>query len=65
MAEKKEKDFDIDEGLAKLEEINSRLAGREITLNESIALYKEGTLLAAKCLEHLQGVEKELEIVNE
>ena len=65
MAEEEKKEFNIDEGLEKLEEINGRLARQDITLNESISLYREGTLLAAKCLEHLQGVEKELEIVNE
>lgn len=56
--------FDVDEALGRLEEINEKLAGGEMALNESIALYKEGVELAEKCKTHLEGVEKELEIIN-
>ncbi len=56
--------FNVDEGLRRLEEINQMLAQSNITLEESIRLYNEGTQLAAKCKEHLEGVEKELKIVN-
>ena len=56
--------FNVDEGLKRLEEINQMLAQSNITLEESIRLYNEGTQLAAKCKEHLEGVEKELQIVN-
>ena len=62
MADKKE--FNIDEGLKRLEEINHRLGEPEITLDESIELYKEGTLLAAKCQEELTGVETKLKIIG-
>ena len=65
MAKEKEERFDIDEGLKRLEEINNKLAEADLPLDESIRLYKEGTLLAAKCQEELTGVEKELEIVNQ
>lgn len=57
-------EFNVDEGLKRLEEINQKLAESTITLEESIRLYNEGTQLAAKCKEHLEGVEKELKIVN-
>ena len=60
-----EKKFDIDEGLKRLEEINRKLSETNLPLDDSIRLYKEGTLLAARCQEHLTGVEKELEIVNQ
>ena len=60
-----EEKFSIDEGLKKLEEINARLSAKDISLEESIKLYNEGTVLAAKCKEQLEGVEKELKIVNE
>lgn len=63
MADKKE--FNVDEALARLEEINNRMSDKDIPLNESLELYKEGTELAAKCQEHLQGVEKTLKIINE
>ena len=64
---KKEKaeNFNIDEALERLEEINNKLSEKDIALNESIELYKEGTLLASKCKEQLQGIEKELIILNE
>ena len=64
---KKEKaeNFNIDEALERLEEINNKLSEKDIALNESIELYKEGTLLASKCKEQLQGIEKELKILNE
>ena len=60
-----EDDFDVDEALERLEDINTRLAGDEMALTESIGLYKEGVMLADRCRKHLEGVEQELQIVNE
>ena len=57
-------DFNIDEALEKLEEINKQLSDKDITLDDSLKLYNEGTTLAKKCQEHLVGVEKQLQIVN-
>lgn len=57
--------FNVDEGLKKLEEINRKLADQNITLEESIRLYQEGTQLAVQCRQHLEGVEKKLQIINE
>jgi len=57
-------EFNIDRALDRLEEINDRLGAQDIPLNESIELYKEGTILASKCKEQLQGIEKELKILN-
>ena len=57
-------EFNIDRALDRLEKINNRLSEQDIALNESIELYKEGTLLASKCKEQLQGIEKELKILN-
>ena len=48
-----EKDFDVDEALDRLEEINSKLAAGDMSLAESINLYKEGVELAGKAKEHL------------
>ena len=61
----KEEAFNVDEALDRLEKINNRLSNNDIALNESIELYKEGTILAAKCKEQLQKIEKELVILNE
>ena len=58
-------EFNVDEALDRLEEINNRLAGGELTLQESIELYREGVLLATKSREHLEGVEQELQVVNQ
>ncbi len=67
MANKKNEveEFNIDEALERLDEINESLADEEITLKESMDLYKEGALLAQKCREHLVGVEQELKIIND
>ena len=66
MSEKKEQNnFNIDEALEKLEEINRKLSQADISLDDSLKLYHEGTLLARKCQDHLTDVEKELQIVNE
>ena len=61
----KEERFDVEAALKRLEEINTQLAGGDMPLSDSIALYKEGVELAAKAKEHLEGVEKELQIVRE
>ncbi|MBO4396876.1 MAG: exodeoxyribonuclease VII small subunit [Eubacterium sp.] len=57
--------FDVESALKRLEEINTRLAAGNMPLSDSIVLYKEGVELAAKAKEHLEGVEKELQIVRE
>lgn len=61
----KNEQFNVDEALDILEEINQKLSDKDISLGDSLNLYKEGVLLATKCNEHLVGVEKELEIFNE
>lgn len=60
----KDEEFDVDEALERLEEINAKLASGDQALTDSIELYKEGVTLASKCKEHLEGVEQELRIVN-
>ena len=62
---KKKEEFNIEEALARLEEINQELTKSGTTLKDSMALYKEGVELAAKCKENLEGVEKEIQILNE
>ena len=63
MEEKKE--FNVDEGLKQLEEINRKLSEKDITLEESLKLYNDGIKLAAACRENLEGVEKKLQIIND
>lgn len=56
--------FNVDEALEQLEAINRKLASKEINLNDSLELYKQGVELAAKCKAHLSGVETELQKIN-
>ncbi len=62
--ETKDEVINVDEALDRLEAINAELSKKDISLDDSIKLYNEGTVLASKCKEHLVGVEKELKIVN-
>ena len=63
MADKKE--LSIDKALDRLEEINRQLEEKEMTLEDSLKLYKEGTELAGKLKKQLEGVEKELIILSD
>lgn len=56
--------FDIDKAIERLNEINRSLSNPDIKLYDAIDLYKEGTLLASKCEEELQGIEKQLNIIR-
>ena len=64
LEEEKSEVFDVDKAMDRLDEINEELAEGEISLNESLELYKEGVKLAAECKKNLEGVEKELKILN-
>lgn len=59
-----EEKFNIEGALEELERINELLSRKDITLDESIRLYQEGTQIAALCREELKGVEKKLEILD-
>ncbi|MCR5337430.1 MAG: exodeoxyribonuclease VII small subunit [Lachnospiraceae bacterium] len=52
--------FDVDQAMDRIEEINRKMAGGQVSLQESLDLYKEGTELAAKVQEELAYVEKQL-----
>lgn len=48
----------FEESMARLEEIVSRLEKGEVPLDESIALFEEGTKLAAECGKKLDQAEQ-------
>ena len=48
----------FEESMARLEEIVSRLEKGEVPLEESIALFEEGTKLAAECGKKLDQAEQ-------
>lgn len=58
-------DFIIEEAFERLEIISSKLESPDTNLKEAMELYKEGTELVHKCKENLEGVEKELKILDE
>ena len=61
---KENESFNIDAALERLEVINQKLSEKDITLEESLNLYNEGSALAKQCQENLVGVEKQLQIIN-
>lgn len=64
MAENKKEEFDIEIALQRLEEINTELGKSGTSLKASLELYKEGVTLAEECKKHLEGVEKEIQILS-
>ena len=58
------KEFDVEKGLARLEEINNQLSTGDVALGDAMKLYKEGMELAAKCKESIEGIKQEIEVVN-
>lgn len=58
-------DFKIEEAFKRLAEINSLLENGETSLKDSLELYSEGVKLVALCKDNLEGVEKEIQILNE
>ena len=66
--EKKENEKDklvIEEAFARLEEINKLLENPDTSLKDSLSLYSEGVKLVNACKENLEGVEKQIQIINE
>lgn len=55
----------VETALEQLEQLISRLEGRECTLEESFHLYKEGVGLIQYCSQALTRVEQQLVILNE
>ena len=63
MASEKEKT--LEEAFAQLDQMLEKLADRDVTLEESFAVYTEGTKLLKYCSEKLDTVEKKMLILNE
>ncbi len=60
-----DKDFDIEEAFKRLGEINALLENPDTKLKDSLSLYTEGVKLVSACRESLEGVEKEIKVLNE
>ncbi|MBQ8913422.1 MAG: exodeoxyribonuclease VII small subunit [Lachnospiraceae bacterium] len=57
--------FVIEDAFSRLEEINKLLENPDTSLTESLSLYAEGVKLVNACKENLEGVEKEIQVLNE
>ena len=67
MADKKDKnqeDFNIEDALKRIEEINQLLADKGTSLKDALALYQEGVQLSEKCRLSLEDVEKEIIVLS-
>ncbi len=62
MTKKKQK---FEDDLIKLEEISELLESEEVSLEDSIELYKEGMKLSKKCYETLKKAELKITKLNE
>ncbi len=60
-----ENEFNLETSMAELEKINNLLRSGEVSLQESIDLYKKGVEIAEKCNEYLVKIEGELKVINE
>lgn len=64
MAAKKKKELSFEEGMAQLEQMVERLNSSELPLEESIALYEQGTALAAQLEAQLISQMKRIEMID-
>ena len=64
MAAKKKKVLSFEEGMKALEQLVEKLSGSELALEESIALYEEGKLLAAQLSTQLEEQKKRIEMID-
>lgn len=61
----KDNNFNIEEAFSRLNEIVEDLDDKDVSLMDSLSMYAEGVKLVAACREKLEGVEKEIRILNE
>ena len=62
---KKEEDFRLEEAFGTIEELLEKLGSREVSLEESFALYQEGMHLLKKSNEKIDRVEKQMLLIDE
>ncbi len=65
MDTKLKEDIVIEDAFKRLEEINQKLESKDVSLKESLELYAEGVKLVSACKTNLEGVEKEIKILND
>ena len=65
MPKKSDKKTNLEESLAKLEEIVARMENPAVTLDDALILYKEGIELATKLAQNLLHAEAEVSVLTE
>lgn len=58
------KDMKFEEALAKLSEINEKLSAEDISLEDSVKLFKEGMELTKFCQKKLDEAKQEIEQIE-
>jgi len=59
------KDLTLEEAFKELDQMLEKLADRDVALEESFAIYTEGTKLLKYCSDKLDKVEKKMLVLNE
>lgn len=62
---KKEEEFRLEEAFETIEQLLGKLGDRDVSLEESFALYQEGMNLLKKCNEKIDRVEKQMLQIDE
>ena len=62
---KAQKEPTLEEAFARLDELVERLEDRDVPLEESFQIYKEGMDLLKSCNEKIDTVEKKMQQLNE
>ncbi len=58
------KDMKFEEALAKLSEINEKLSAEDVSLEDSVKLFKEGVELTKFCQKKLDEANQEIEQIE-
>lgn len=60
----KDKGFNFEDALTRIETINSQLEGGALSLDDSIKLYEEGVKLVRQCQKALTTAEQKVMLLN-
>ncbi len=64
MADTVEKEPSLEESFQELDQIIEKMQGREVTLEESFALYEQGIRTLKLCTQKIDAVEKKMLLLN-
>ncbi|MBI5417808.1 exodeoxyribonuclease VII small subunit [Candidatus Poribacteria bacterium] len=64
MIQQKNKNFQFEDGLKRLEEIVEKLESGNLSLDDSLKYFEEGVVLSRVCTQKLNEVERKIEILT-